>query len=355
VMRDKPGVRTTHVLERGQYDQKGAEVEPGVPRALGALDPDQPRDRLGLARWLTAPENPLTARVAVNRLWSQCFGRGLVTTPDNFGLQGAWPSHPELLDWLAVEFVEGGWDVRAMLRRIVLSRAYRQSSRGPDDPHAQELYARGARHRLDAESIRDQALAVSGLLDRTVGGPSVYPYQPAGLWQEINNRPGLSRTYPAPALDQQHRRSMYTYWKRTLPPPTMQLFDAPNREVCTATRSRTNTPLQALALLHDPQFVEAARALAGRTLREGGERTQARLRFAFQLCTQRAPSRAELAQLQGLLEEERARYAADPEAARTALQVGLAPRDEQLPVVEHAAWFEVARVLLNLSEVVTRG
>ena len=354
VMRDQPGVRVTRVLERGQYDQGRDEVSPAVPAVLGALAPDLPRDRLGLARWLTAPEHPLTARVAVNRLWAQCFGRGIVATPDNFGLQGTWPSHPALLDWLASEFVTGGWDVQAMLRRIVLSRAYRQSSRGPEDPRAERLFARGARFRLDAESIRDQALAISGLLDRAIGGPSVYPYQPAGLWQEINNRPGYSRAYPEPAAGQLHRRSVYTYWKRTLPPPTMQLFDAPNREVCTAYRSRTNTPLQALALLHDPQFVEAARALAGRVLRKGGA-DDARLTFAFQLCTQRAPREDELAQLRGLLAEERARLKGDPDAARATLAVGLAPRDETLPVVEHAAWFGVARVLLNLSEVVTRG
>ena len=354
VMRDQPRMRATHVLERGQYDQPRAAVSADTPAFLPSMG-ELARDRLGLARWLTAPEHPLTARVAVNRLWEQCFGVGLVTTLENFGTQGSFPTHPELLDWLAVELVESGWDVRAMLRLIMSSATYRQSSNARPIDFDPALYASGPRFRLEAEAIRDQALAVSGLLDRRVGGRGTFPYQPAGLWQELNNRPGFSTTYPEPTLDQVHRRSLYTFWKRTLPPPSMQLFDAPNREVCTLSRSRTNTPLQALALLHDVQYVEAARALAERMLREVGEQDAARLEHGFRLCTSRHPDALERDELLAFLAEERERFLGDPEAARAALAVGISPRDESLPAAEHAAWTSVARVLLNLSEVITRG
>ena len=369
VMADRPGVRQTHVLPRGLYDTRGEVVTADVPAVLPPLRSDLPRTRLGLARWLTRGDHPLTARVFVNRLWAMCFGRGLVPTLDNFGTQGSYPSHPELLDWLAAEFVRAGWDVQHLLRTILTSETYRQRSdvssdrEGSADPDNRWL-ARGPRFRLDAECIRDAALAASGLLDRTVGGPSVYPYQPPGLWQEINNRPGYSRPYPQPDLDHQHRRSVYTYWKRTLPPPTMQLFDAPNREICTASRSRTNTPLQALALLHDPQFVEAARVLAGRAWRSvsGVEVAtvapaaldRRRLDRLFEWCTQRVPDDAEAGELLDYLREERRRFGDDRDAAVAALAVGLSPRDARVPATEHAAWMSVARLVLNLSEVVTR-
>jgi hypothetical protein len=260
---------------------------------------------------------------------------------------------------LAVEFVESGWDVQAMLRRMVLSASYRQESECSGELRVADpenrLLSRAPRLRLDAEAIRDQALAISNLLDPEVGGASVYPYQPAGLWMEINNRPGLSRSYPNPALAGVHRRSIYTYWKRTLPPPSMQVFDAPSREACTVLRSRTSTPLQALTLMHDPQFVEAARAFGLRILREAEDSDTARIEFGFGVATGRSPSLQERAQVLGYLHAERARFETAPQEVERALGVGLTPRDEALSTVEQAAWMSVGRLLLNLDEVIHRS
>ena len=359
VMRDLQEPRKTFFLGRGQYDQRRHEVGPNTPAFLGRMSADMPRNRLGFAQWLVASNHPLTARVAMNRYWQRYFGKGLVRTLEEFGSQGAWPSHPELLDWLATEFVRSGWNVKAMQRLILTSATYQQvsswhgSNAGSDPENI--LLARGARFRLDAEVIRDSVLAVSGLIDDRLGGPSVYPYQPEGLWMEANNRPNLSRAYPPPAEEQLYRRSMYTYWKRTLPHPQMQTFDAPNREICTNSRSRTNTPLQALALMNDPQYVEAARHLAARMLREGGTTEQSRMTYGFRLTTSRTPSGVELRMLSELLKAERQRFSGAPEKARVALSVGFSKRDETLDLTEHAAWFTLARLLLNVDEVINKS
>ena len=359
VMQDLAKPRKTYFLERGQYDQRRHELQPGVPAILGGMDKSLPADRLGFAKWLVNPNHPLTARVAVNRYWQRLFGVGIVKTLEEFGAQGEWPSHPRLLDWLATEFMQSGWDIKGIQRLMVTSAAYRRSSNHtPEqtrtDPENRWL-ARGPRFRLDAEVIRDSALAFSGLLEQHVGGPSVYPYQPKGLWMEINNRPGLSSAYPNPAADQLYRRSLYTFWKRSLPNPQMQTFDAPNREFCVVKRSKTNTPLQALALMHDPQYVEAGRRFARRILKEGGSSVDEKLIYGFRLVTGRSPSRAELHPLKMLMQEELARFKADPPAAETALSVGLSDRDQSLNPIEHAVWTTIARLLLNLDEVINKG
>jgi hypothetical protein len=307
---------------------------------------------------MTAPENPLVARVAVNRLWELVFGTGLVRTTEDFGLQGEWPSHPELLDWLAVEFRESGWDVQHMLRLFLESATYRQTSRArPElrerDPDNRWL-AFFPKKRLPAEVLRDQALYVGGLLVEHLGGPSVKPYQPDGLWQEVAMVQSNTREYVRGTGDELWRRSLYTYWKRACPPPSLLTLDAPTREFCTIRRATTDTPLQALVLLNDVQFVEAARVFAERVLgRKGND--AARLRRAFVECLSRPPTGKELAVLAGALRRERMRYAKDPAAARALLAVGEAPRNERLAIAEHAAWSQVAALLLNLSETVTRN
>lgn len=354
--------RQTYVLDRGEYDKplKNQQVFPSVPKAFGILPDGAPANRLGLAKWIVADNNPLTARVIVNRFWAQLFGRGLVTTIEDFGSQGAYPSHPELLDWLAVDFVESGWDVKQLLRTIVTSSTYRQASRISEsllarDPNNREL-ARGPRFRLDAESIRDSALGVSGLLDRRIGGPSVFPYHPKGLWLEINNRPGLSAPYPHTTdKSQLYRRSMYTFWKRTVAPPSLATFDAPEREYCVVSRSRTNTPLQAFVLLNDPQFVEAARALAEGMIREGGDGLTQQLAFGFEVCTSREATTKELAVLKRTYEERLNRYRDDPSAAESLISIGESSRDKSIDSAELAAMTTVARLLLNLSEFITKS
>jgi len=357
---DKP--RETFVLQRGEYDKpiKDRRVSPGIPAVFGALPEGEPASRLGFARWLVSRDNPLTARVIVNRFWAQLFGTGLVKTIEDFGSQGEYPSHPDLLDWLAVEFMESGWDVKHLFRTIVTSQTYCQSSRVTPEAFSRDpenrLLARGPRHRLDAEAIRDSALAVSGLLEARLGGPSAYPYHPKGLWLEINNRPRYSRAYPhSTDPDDLYRRSLYTFWKRTVPPPSMAAFDAPEREFCTVRRSRTNTPLQAFVLLHDPQFVEAARKLGERLLTEAGEDPRDRLTYAFELCLARPPNAVELRRLEAALNSRLAYFKSHPEAVDKLLSVGVAPVPEKLDRAELAAWTTVARIVLNLSEFITKG
>jgi hypothetical protein len=302
------------------------------------------------------------ARVTVNRLWKQLFGNGLVKTVNDFGVQGEWPSHPELLDWLAVEFVEGGWDVKHLMKLMVTSATYLQSSRVSPELLARDpenrLYARGPRFRLSAEEIRDTALALSGLLDSRIGGPSVSPYQPAGLWEELSHRED-SKNWSAQSFVQSHgadlyRRSLYTFWKRTSPPPQMVTFDAPDREVCTASRERTNTPLQALTQMNDIGFFEAARKLAERVIREGGTSAEERVRYGFRLTTGRLPSSTESAALLELFSKQNSRYS-DGELANQLLSHGEAPRDERIDTHELAAWTIIATTLLNLDETVTKG
>jgi hypothetical protein len=361
VMEEIAQPRVTHVLLRGDYLNEGEVVTPGVPASLPALPQRAPANRLGLARWLTDLRHPLTSRVAVNRAWQTFFGTGIVKTADDFGAQGEPPSHPELLDWLAVEFVARGWDVKALHRLIVTSATYRQASHLSRELHEKDpenrLLARGPRFRLEAETIRDNALAVSGLLDRRVGGPSVRPYQPPGLWEQVAvGGDYSSQTYVPSKGKDLYRRGMYTYWKRSMPHPALVTFDAPNRESCIVTRPRTNTPLQALVLLNDPTFMEASRALAQRVLREQkGTNRDGRLRYAFRLCTGRLPEPAEQNVLRRVLDLQSNNYRRDRQAARDLVRVGESPRPAGLDAAELAAWTAVANLLLNLDETITRG
>jgi hypothetical protein len=327
---------------------------------LPPLPAGAPSNRLGLAQWLVSAEHPLTSRVMVNRLWQMVFGTGLVETMEDFGSQGEWPSHPELLDWLATELVRGGWDLKATLRQIVTSATYRQSSRVSRLLHERDprnrLLARGPRFRLSAETIRDQALAASGLLIERPGGPSVSPYQPDGLWDDVV----VGADYEGTVYKQDHgeglyRRSMYTFWKRTCPPPGLNTFDAPEREVCTVRRARTNTPLQALVLLNDPTYLEAARALAERVMAEGGETPESRATFAFRVATARPPRPAELELLVAAYRRRLEQYRADPAAAEALVAIGERKRNEALDVAELAAWTTVANMILNLDEMITKG
>ena len=360
VMSELSPRRKTFVLTRGQYDQPSdVEVAPGIPAILGKLPSDSDKgqpDRLTLARWLASPENPLTARVAVNRYWQMYFGTGLVTTPEDFGTQGAQPSHPELLDWLASEFVRSGWDVKAMQKLILMSATYQQSSRiSPSqlqrDPK-NTMLARGARFRLPAEMIRDNALAISGLLIDRIGGPSVRPYQPAGLWDDVvyGNVPRFEQDHG----DKLYRRSLYTYWKRSVPPPNLQVFDAPSREACVLQRSRTNTPLAALVLMNDSTFVEAARKLAERAMSEAGQTDKDRLMFMLRLATSRSASAKEMSLMSEALQRARERYGNNPDEAVKLMKIGESSRDERLDVVEASALTTIASALLCLDETITK-
>lgn len=356
VMQESAEARTTHVLKRGQYDAPTEIVQPDVPSFLPPLPADAPRNRLGLARWFVSPKNPLTARVEVNRLWLQCFGEGIVATLNDFGSQGEAPSHPELLDWLAVRFVQSGWNVKELLRLIVTSATYRQSSAATPallqrDP-ANRLLARGPRFRLSGEMMRDQALTIAGLLVDQVGGPPVKPYQPPGLWEAVSYNGELS--YTPDRGNGLWRRTVYSFWKRTAPPPGVQVLDGPTRETCVVRRPRTNTPLQALLLLNDETFVEAARVLAARVLEGKAGAAETRARELFRRATARVPDEAETAALTKLLTRERAHFAADREAAKQLISVGLAPKGKQLDPVELASWTAVAQVVLNLDEVIMR-
>jgi hypothetical protein len=353
VMQESPTPRETFVLVRGQYDQHGEPVAAGVPGCLPQLG-DREANRLGFARWLVDPSHPLTARVAVNRAWQALFGAGLVKTTEDFGTRGSWPSHPELLDWLASEFVRLGWDVKSIHRLIVTSATYRQSSRSTPERQLQDpenrLLSRGPRLRLSAAQIRDQALAAGGLLFERLGGPSVKPYQPEGLWRELAEVKDYVQDH-GPDL---YRRGLYTFWKRTVPPPSMTAFDAPSRETCAVRESRTNTPLQALTLLNDVTFVEAARAVAQRVMVEGGSTAEDRLTFAFRLATARRPTPEERRVLLAGYTRHLAHYRADPRAANALVRVGEAPGLDGLDPAELAATMVVAHLILNLDEAITR-
>ena len=353
VMEEMAQPRETFVLKRGEYDRPGARVTAGVPASLPPWPVGEPRNRLGFARWLTNPAHPLTARVAVNQLWQMLFGFGLVRTTEDFGSQGDPPSHAELLDWLATEFTRTGWDVKALLKTMVMSATYRQSSRVTPallarDPE-NRLLARSPRVRLSAEMIRDQALAVSGLLGGEIGGPSVKPYQPKGLWKELSGT-----DYVPDHGDKLWRRSLYTFWKRTSAPPTMTTFDAPGREACSVRPGRTSTPLQALALMNDVTYVEASRCLAERVLRDGGATPEKRLQYAFRLALTREPKPEELRVLRGSLDDHLVRFRADPKAAEALASAGEAPRDPRFDVSELAAYAAVASLMLNLDEAITK-
>ena len=357
VMSEMATPRDMFVLVRGAYDHPGDQVTATTPGFLPPMPVDAPRNRLGLAQWLVDPANPLTARVAVNRYWQMYFGTGLVKTADDFGSQGEAPSHPELLDFLATEFVRSGWDVKAMQRLIVTSAAYRQASvatpalreRDPEN----RLIARGPRVRLSAEMIRDQALSVSGLLVTKMGGPSVKPYQPEGLWEQLSAFQG-KKLFERSTGEDLWRRSVYSYWKRTVPPPSMTIFDAPTRESCTVKRQMSSTPLQALALLNDEMYVEASRKFAERMVKEGGASASERLAWALRLATSRPASASEVKILEQGLDRRLAQYRVDRAAAEKLLAAGESPRDQAIDAAELAAYTTAASVILNLDEVITR-
>jgi hypothetical protein len=379
VMRELPKDkrRPTHVLVKGNFLNKGEPVEPGLPSAFHA-SPDRVSpagaspDRMTLARWLVAQDNPLTARVAVNRVWAQLFGVGLVETEEDFGVQGALPSHPELLDWLALRFMEGPvasrssplnpqpapqpWSQKQLIKLIVMSQTYRQASRPSAEALARDprnrLLSHAPRIRLDAETVRDQALAVAGLLSRKVGGPSVFPPQPPGMWQAAFNG---ERTWKTSEGADKYRRGLYTFWRRTVPYPSMATFDAPSREICSVRRIRTNTPLQALVTLNDPVYVEAAQALARRVLQEGGSSAEERVRYALLAATGRPAHDDQVAPLKKLYEEQLKNYQADKAAAKLLATDPLGPLPAGVDEAEAAAWTVVANVLLNLDAVLMRG
>ncbi len=355
VMNETDHPRPTHILKRGAYDSPSDLVTADTPASLLPFPAAYPRNRLGLAKWMTDSQNPLTSRVAVNRCWSLFFGRGLVASVEDFGGQGQLPSHPELLDWLARDFMDGGWNVKQFCKQIVLSSTYRQSTVPRDaksflDDPDNVLLARASRYRLPAEQLRDNALAVSGLLVPMLGGPSVMPYQPAGLWEEA----GTGKSYQQSKGEGLYRRSMYTFWRRTSPPPSMLTFDATGREVCTARRERTATPLQALVMLNDPQFVEAARVLAELVMKQPGQTVEAQIQSVFRRLTSRSPSAKELEILTRLFAEQKQHFASVPDDAKAFLAIGESPRDEQLIPAEHAAMTVVVKTVMNFDECVTK-
>jgi hypothetical protein len=353
VMQELPEPREAHILIRGAYDRPGDIVDRGTPAVLPPLPLNAPNNRLGLARWIADASNPLTARVAVNRYWEMYFGTGLVKTADNFGSQGEQPSHPELLDWLATEFVRTGWDVKAMQKLIVTSATYRQSSQATPELSVQDpenrLLSHGSRYRLPAEVVRDQALAAAGLLSEKIGGPSVKPYQPDGLWAEA-----ASGNYQQDHGENLYRRSLYTFWKRAVPPPSMLMFDASPRESTVVSSSRTDTPLQALNLMNDVTYVEAARVLAERAMSEGGSDSNKRLDFTFQQLAARLPSSVEHKILADAFQTFLDGYKMDVPSAQKLISQGEHPRNTKLDIPELAAYTAVASMMLNLDEVVTK-
>ncbi|CAN5537373.1 DUF1553 domain-containing protein [soil metagenome] len=345
-----------YILDRGEYDSPTEEVAPDTPGSLIKYDEALPKNRLGLTEWLLNPQHPLTSRVTVNRLWAMCFGVGLVNTPDDFGNQGALPTHPELLDWLAVNLMKSGWNVKKFMKMIVMSSAYQQSSipsnelkeKDPDN----HLYTRGPGFRLSAEMVRDNALAASGLLAPKIGGPSVYPYQPEGIWEALATRNKTS--YTQGKGEDLYRRSLYTVWKRSSPPPSMMNFDASDRYLCQVKRQKTSTPLQALVLMNDPQYIEASRILAERMIKEGGTGTEERINFAFKALTSRAPREEEINLLKDLLKEELNDLKNNPGRADDLLSIGEYERDKKLDPQEVAAYTIVASTIMNFDEFVVK-
>jgi hypothetical protein len=358
VMQEREGEATAYILFRGEYNKQRDQVKADTPKALPPLPPELPRNRLGFATWLLRPEHPLTARVTVNRFWQEIFGTGIVRTTGDFGVSGELPSHPELLDWLAVEFRESGWDMKRFVKLLVTSATYRQSavvSREALEKDApNRLLSRGPRYRMDAEMIRDYALAASGLLVRKVGGPSVKPYQPEGVWEAVAMIGSNTRDYRRDNGEKLYRRSMYTFWKRAAPPASMDILNAPNRETCAVRRERTNTPLQALVTLNDPQLVEAARQLAQTALKEGGATFEGRLDVMARRLLAR-PMRSEEARVvQSVFDDLLTYYRGRPEDARRLIAVGESPVDPTLDVATLAAWTMTANQLMNLDEVLNK-
>jgi len=353
VLEERPKPRDTHVLIRGAYDKYGDKVEPGIITSLAPMPEGASTSRIALARWLVDPANPLTARVTVNRYWQLFFAAGLVRTPEDFGVQGEQPTHPELLDWLAMEFIRQKWDVKALHRLIVTSAAYRQSSRIPpglrDRDPDNRLLARGPRHRLPSPLLRDQALALSGLLVEKVGGAPVLPYQPAGIWEEMSFGKIRYTQSKGPDL---YRRSLYTFWRRTVGPPN--LFDTSSRQVCEVRPSRTNTPLHALITLNDVTYVEASRIFAERVITEGGNTADERIATMFRMATSRQPSDAERGILRDSLDRLQKHYGANKAEALKLLDAGESPRNLKLDATEVAAYAGLATLILNLDEVLSK-
>ena len=354
VMRERSNPRETFILDRGAYDNPTEKVEPGVPALFSGSRNGVPTDRLEFARWLVDPSNPLTARVTVNRFWQMYFGQGLVRTAENFGSQGEWPTHPRLLDWLSTELMDSGWDVKALQRAIVLSATYRQSSQSTSELRSRDpqnrLLARGPRFRLPAEVIRDQALFLAGLMVEKQGGPSVKPYQPDGLWEELTS----GQSYNQSEGEDLYRRSLYTYWKRTIAPPFMLTFDASGREACAVLETRTNTPLQALNLMNDVTYVEAARFLAQRMMQEGGASPEERIEFAYRLATGQRPDARREAILLKSYQHHLANYEEDRKAALDLVSQGERPRNPELDLAELASYTTVASLILNLDETISK-
>lgn len=358
VMQEKSDPPTAYILDRGEYDKRGDEVKPDTPEILPPFPDDLPRNRLGFAQWLLRPEHPLTARVTVNRFWQQIFGTGLVKTSGDLGVAGELPSHPKLLDWLAVEFRESGWDVKRFFRLMALSATYRQSAAITPEKLEQDvanrLLSRGPRFRMDAEMVRDYALAASGLLVDKPGGPSVRPYQPDGVWEAVAMTPSDTRNYKRDSGESLYRRSMYTFWKRAAPPASMDVFNAPSREICTSRRERTNTPLQALVTLNDPQFVEAARRLAERALGEGGDSDAARADFIARRLLARPLVDEERSVVTSSLASLLGYYRKHPDDAQKLIDTGESKPDEKLDAATLAGWTMLANQMMNLDEVLNK-
>jgi hypothetical protein len=359
VMAEMDTVRPAYVLDRGLYSAPGERVYPATPKRIMTFAEGLPKNRLGLARWLFDKNNPLTSRVAVNRYWQMIFGRGIVSTPEDFGSQGDLPSHPELLDWLAIKFESSGWDLKQLLKLMVMSSTYRQSVAVRPELNKQDptniLLARGPQVRLPAEIIRDHALSISGLLSDKVGGPSVNPYQPKGLWLQVASGNQELKEYIQGHGQDLYRKSMYTFWKRSLPPPSMIIFDAATREQCAVERQPTSTPMQALVLLNDPQFTESSRLMAQRMLIEGGSETSARIRFAFRLATSRQPDAQELELLLGLFNDQLKVFEKAPDRAKRLLMVGEYGYDNSIDLIELATYTVVANAIFNLTETILKG
>jgi len=346
------------VLTRGAYSARTERVEANTPHYLPPLPAGMPHNRLALARWTVSPDNPLTARVTVNRMWYELFGTGLVETTEDFGIMGQRPSHPELLDWLAVEFRESGWDIKHIYKLMVMSAAYRQSSKSTPDQISKDpknlLLAHGPRFRMDAEMLRDVALQSGGLLAPKIGGPSVKPYQPANVWEQVGIGGSDTLNYVQEHKDALYRRSMYTYWKRMALMPDMDAFDAPMRDVVCTRRQRTDTPLQALVTMNDVQWVEAARGLAQRVIEEGGKLPEQRIKLMSEILLSRDPPPQMASVLAGSLSQMEKHYAADPKAAHDLISFGERTADPSIHAPELAAWTMVASEMLNLDETVTK-
>jgi hypothetical protein len=358
VMQEKPDPAMAYILSRGEYDKRQDQVAADTPDILPPFPAEAPRNRLGLAQWLLLPEHPLTARVTVNRFWQEVFGTGIVRTSGDFGVSGELPSNPELLDWLAIEFRESGWDVKKLFKLMLMSSTYRQAAivtpekkeKDPDN----RLLSRGPRFRMDAEMVRDYALAASGLLSPKMGGPSVKPYQPPGVWEAIAMNVSNTRSYQRDTGEDLYRRSLYTFWKRQAPPASMEIFNAPNREYCVIRRERTNTPLQALVTLNDEQFVEAARHLAQRAIKEGGASLDARVELIGKQLLARPFRDEEKQVIAASVNDLAAHYKSAPEEAAKLIAVGESKPDASLDPAELAAWTMLCNQLMNLDEVLVK-